>query len=125
MILAGLSTTQASSSRSDLTTPPQKRNLRSTVQRWEIGPSFTQSYPDYFVDFLNMDQKSAKTEEQSRSTEPAIWQKLPPEITVDTEMPGDTRREKSLNWSHVGRWSSHMVREPNHTNGAICPDKNY
>lgn len=73
-----------------------------------------------------MDQKSAKTEEQSRSIEPATWQKLPPEITVDTEMLRDTQRQKrSLNWSHVGRQSGHMVRKLNHTNGIFWTDKNY
>lgn len=40
-MLAGLSTTQASPSRSDLTTPPPERNLHSAAQRQETDSCFT------------------------------------------------------------------------------------
>lgn len=99
----------------------QKRNFHSTVQRREINPSFTLSHLDYFIGFLNIGQKSAETEEQSKSTQPTTGQKLPQKLQ---EIPGDTQREKSLNWSHIEIQSTYMVRELNYPNGTSCPDKN-
>lgn len=69
-----------------------------------------------------MGQKSAETEEQSKSTQPAIGQKLAQKLQLSWDTRGHT--EKSLNWSHIGIQPTHMVRELNYPNGASCPDKN-
>lgn len=82
MTPAEISTTQTSLFKSDLTMEHQKGKLHSTVQRREINPSFTLSHLDYFIGFLNMGQKPAETEEQSKSTQPEAGQKLPQKLQL-------------------------------------------
>lgn len=70
-----------------------------------------------------MGQKSAGTEEQSRSTQPATAQKLPQKLQLTWDIRGHTKREEPEFESHRNAVYLHG-EGAELPNGASWPDKN-